>query len=261
MMIKRLVLPFLTMSLLLFSASRSSAQTPDNSKILDSITAALTSADTAFYADFATDTLDEWQTNMDEALKDYQAALDLINANKDSPDFANDPDLTTLRTDEYRALAGKARTESRQLQVLSTAYPSQNPGSDLIMSNMKTLTLADTQPVIADLQAAATLGETFATPPFELAWVYASWGAVLYPGLPANALFFTLTDSSVDSQYQAYLLFGKAADVFRAHPEQYPDTFDGGLQSALRDQARIAGELGRSAWADHSGKTAGFTDV
>ena len=128
---------------------------------------------------------------MDEALKDYQAALDLVNANKGSPDFANDPDLTTLRTDEYRALAGKGRTESRQLQVLSTAYPAQNPGSDLIFKNTKTVSFADTQPILADLEAAADLGETFATPPFELAWVYASWAAVLHPNLPSNVLFFT----------------------------------------------------------------------
>ena len=261
MIIKRIALPLLTIGLLLLSAPRSGAQAPDNSKILASITQALTDADTAFYADFSTDTLDEWQTNIDEALKDYQAALDLVNANKGSPDFAKDPDLTTLRTDEYRALAGKGRTESRQLQVLSTPYPAQNPGSDLIFSNTKTVSFADTQPIIADLEAAADLGETFATPPFELAWVYASWAAVLHPNLPQNVLFFTLTDMSVDSEYRAYLLFGKAADVLRAHPEQDTSKFDSGLQSVLSDQARIAGELGRAAYADHSGKAAGLTDV
>ena len=163
---------------------------------------------------------------MDEALKDYQAALDLVNANKNSPAFASDPDLTTLRTDEYRALAGKGRTESRQLQVLSTAYPAQNPGSDLIFKNTKTVSFADIQPILADLEAAADLGETFATPPFELAWVYASWAAVLHPNLPSNVLFFTLTDSSVDSTYRAYLLLGKAADVFRVDPEQDTGKFD-----------------------------------
>ena len=53
MIIKRIALPLLTIGLLLLSAPSSSAQAPDNSKILDSITQALTSADTAFYADFS----------------------------------------------------------------------------------------------------------------------------------------------------------------------------------------------------------------
>ena len=198
---------------------------------------------------------------MDEALKDYQAALDLVNANKGSPDFANDPDLTTLRTDEYRALAGKARTESRQLQVLSTPYPAQNPGSDLILSNTKTFTFADTQPILADLEAAAALGETFATPPFELAWVYTSWAAVLHPNLPSDVLFFNLQDMSIDSMYQAYLLLGKAADVFRVDPAQDTGKFAVGIQSALRDQARVAGELSRESFRDPSGQAAGFTGV
>ena len=259
MMIKRIALPLLTIGLLLLSAPRSGAQAQDSSKILDLITQALTSADTAFYAEFTTQ--DEWKTNVDEALKDYQAALDLVNANKDAPDFAKDPDLTTLRTDEYRALAGKGRTEARQLQILSTPYPAGNPGSTEVTSNMKTLTLADTQPVIADLKAAADLGETLATPPFELGWVYATWAAVEHPVLTANVLFFNLQGLSDDGRYRAYQLLGKAVDAFQAQPAQNAEQQSVWLDSALRDRANIAEELTRSAANDPSRKAVGFTDV
>ena len=61
--------------------------------------------------------------------------------------------------------------------------------------------------------------------------------------------------------YQAYLLLGKAADVFRADPEQDTGKFDVGIESVLRDQARVAGELSRNAYRDPSGEAAGFTGV
>ena len=261
---------FLLTIIVLLAALRpnrlSMAQGTGKDQVLASINAALTSANTAFYAKFKTP--DEWTKDISEALTNYAAALDLVNANLSSPDFAQEPDKTTLLTLDYRALAGKGRTQARQFQVMSTPYLYDNSGANM-PQQLATYSEADTQEARANLAAAAKLGESFSKAPIELEYVYTTWAAVSHPKLPYNALFFILTNtgSTADKNdiYLAYQLLGKAHDLFDILIK--PSSTGGAngpynqVYGALSDQGFIANDLSREARDAPDKLAAGRTEV
>ncbi len=79
---------FLLVSIVLLAAIQpnriGTAQGTGKDQVLASINAALTSADTVFYAKFKT--ADEWTKDIADALANYSAALDMVNANASSAD-------------------------------------------------------------------------------------------------------------------------------------------------------------------------------
>ena len=210
--VQRLLLVLL---ILLLTPLPGKAQDTGATEILKAIDETLKMADNAFFAKFTTE--DEWQTNIDDALKSYQAALGLVNQHKAEAIFSQEPDATTLSIAEYRALAGKGRIGARQLQKFSSPYYEyvDLPATSNGIPDVRTVTEADTQPIRDDLEAAVKIGESFAEPPFELEWVYYSWGLVLFEYPSQHTLSFTLSDASDANKYLAYQVYEKAGTLFR----------------------------------------------
>jgi CHAT domain-containing protein/predicted negative regulator of RcsB-dependent stress response len=205
--------------------------TPGGTKdqILAAIKSALISADKAFNAAYSDQV--SWQNTLDTALLNYTTAISLITGNKDLPDFGQEPDRTTFQTFEYRALAGKARTEARKLSPLSSANsaPGTLSGFYNISPSQNSLMEVQTAPIRADIQAAIDFGQALTKPPADLGWLYLTLGQVLVPnnaywGLRYNVPVTSfealpqliITDISEVGAYTAYTANGSAATLFKA---------------------------------------------